>query len=83
MTLQAKLDEIKAGFKAKVDPESLGLMDRATRELGQSDILEGILGSDDRIPDFTLAAAGGGQISSRDLLASGKLLVITFYRGVW
>jgi hypothetical protein len=68
MTLQAKLDEIKAGFKAKVD---------------QSDILEGILGSDDRIPDFTLAAAGGGQISSRDLLASGKLLVITFYRGVW
>lgn len=83
MTLQGKLDELKAGFKAQVDPESLEMMDRATREVGQSDILEGVLRSGDRMPEFTLSAAGGGQISSRDLLAQGKPLVVTFYRGVW
>lgn len=82
MTLQAKLDEIKAGFKEQADPESLALMDRATKELGQSGILEKALGSGDRVPEFTLAAARGVEVNSRGLLEEGPL-VVTFYRGVW
>lgn len=82
MTLQAKLDEIKAGFKEKADPQSLELMDRAAKELERSDILKTVLRHGDRMPEFTLASARGGELSSADLLAQGPL-VVTFYRGVW
>jgi len=82
MTLQAQLDEIKAGFKEQADPESLALMDRAAKELDRSGILEKVLRSGDRMPEFTLAAAQGGEVNSRDLLEGGPL-VVTFYRGVW
>jgi hypothetical protein len=82
MTLQTKLDEIKDGFKEQADSVSLALMDRAARELEQSEILEKALRSGDRMPEFTLPAARGGEVNSRDLLDGGPL-VVTFYRGVW
>lgn len=82
MALQAKLDKIKADFTEQADAESLALMERATKELEQSGSVEQALGSGDRMPGFTLAAARSGEVSSRDLLARGPL-VVTFYRGVW
>jgi hypothetical protein len=82
MTLQMKLDEIRAGFKEKADPESLTLMERAAKELDHSGILDRVRGSGSRMPEFTLFAAQGGEVSSQKLLADGPL-VLTFYRGVW
>jgi hypothetical protein len=82
MTLQSKLDEIRAGFKEKADPESLSLMERAAKELDHSGILDRVLGSGSPMPEFTLAAAQGGEVSSAELLDRGPL-VLTFYRGVW
>jgi len=36
----------------------------------------------DRAPEFILKDANGREVSSRELLAKGPL-VVTFYRGVW
>jgi hypothetical protein len=82
MTLQAKLDQIKAGFQDQADAESLAIMGRAAEQLAQSDILDGVLAEGERMPEFKLTAAGGGEISSRQILAQGPL-VLTFYRGLW
>jgi hypothetical protein len=82
MTLQTKLDEIKAGFQAQADPDSLAIMGRDAERLARSDILEGALAEGERMPEFKLTAAQGGEISSGQLLAKGPL-VLTFYRGLW
>jgi hypothetical protein len=80
--LQTKLDQIKAGFQEQVDPESLAIMERTAEQLAQSDILEGALAEGERMPEFNLTAAGGGQIGSGQLITRGPL-VLTFYRGLW
>lgn len=82
MTLQTKLDQIKAEFKQQADQESLTLMGKAAEQLARSSILAQALQSGDRMPDFTLAAARGGEIDSAHLLEQGPL-VVSFYRGVW
>lgn len=82
MSLQTKLDQIKAEFKQQADQESLTLMGKAAEQLARSSILAQALQSGDRMPDFTLAAARGGEIDSAHLLEQGPL-VVSFYRGVW
>src|SRR2546430_1914152 len=57
-------------------------MHRATDELIASGAAERALKAGDRAPEFTLKDADGHEVSSRDLLAKGPL-VVTFYRGVW
>jgi peroxiredoxin len=37
----------------------------------------------DKFPEFTLSDAVGKEVSSKELLAQGKGLLITFYRGEW
>jgi peroxiredoxin len=57
-------------------------MERATNELIASGLARQALKAGDIAPDFSLAAPDGTLVSSRDLLASGPL-IISFYRGVW
>ena len=82
MTLTDKLNEIRQGAKEKIPQEMRDIMQRATRELRESGIMEKALNVGDTLPSFELAAPAGQMISSEELLKQGSL-VLTFYRGVW
>jgi len=82
MTLQERLDALKAQFESQVLPDKLAIMHRATEDLRRSGILDRVLKAGDAAPEFTLPNFRGEKISSPDLLRRGPL-VVSFYRGVW
>lgn len=83
MSLQDKLDALKAEFETKMAPPAVvEVMHRVTDELIASGQAERALRAGDRAPSFTLLDPDGKPVSSADLLAKGPL-VVTFYRGAW
>ena len=82
MALQEKLDKLKAGFEAKAPQEALEIMHRATDDLRNSGILQGVLKSGDTAPDFELKNADENIVHLKDFLSNGPL-VLSFYRGKW
>jgi hypothetical protein len=82
MALQEKLNKLKAGFEAKAPKDALEIMHRATDDLRNSGIMQGVLKSGDTAPDFELKNADENVIRLKDLLTSGPL-VLSFYRGKW
>ena len=82
MTLQDKLDAMRAGARDRIPPESLAVMHRATEDLRRSGIGDRVLAIGDAAPGFELENTGGERVASRALLERGPLAV-TFYRGVW
>jgi peroxiredoxin len=87
MTLPERLAAFRANFEAGGPPYNVPasvheLIHRATAELIASGAAEQALRAGDRAPEFTLKNGDGHEVSSKDLLARGPL-VVTFYRGVW
>jgi peroxiredoxin len=87
MALQDRLDAFKADFISgkwlrQPTKELLDSMNRATAELIESGQAERANKAGDVAPEFTLLDPEGKEVSSRDLLARGPL-VVSFYRGVW
>ena len=82
MTLQARLDAIKADFVKQADPRDVALMQEARAELRRSCMLTEVRGAGQRAPAFLLRVAGGELFDSAAQLAAGPLIV-TFYRGFW
>jgi peroxiredoxin len=87
MALQERLDVLKSDFESgrfllKPTRDALETMHRATAELIANGQAQRALKAGDRMPEFTLRDSDGQAVSSRELLASGPL-VISFYRGVW
>lgn len=82
MTLQAKLDAQKEKFKEKVTAEKVSRMQKATRELRQSGIVERAAKEGERLPDFILPDVEGIMVRSQTLRAKGPLLV-SLFRGGW
>ena len=87
MTLQDRLDALKADFEAGRFPlvpaaQQIETMRRATEELIASGQAERALKAGDKAPEFTLKDPDGKPVSSRELLGKGPL-VVSFYRGVW
>jgi len=82
MTLQDRLDEFKAEFRAARPPEVRAVMERATAELIASGAAGRAIKAGERAPAFTLQAPDGVPTTSAELLARGPL-VVSFYRGVW
>jgi peroxiredoxin len=87
MTLPERLAAFRANFEAGGPPYYAPtwvheLLHRATDELIASGAARRALKAGDRAPEFVLQDADGREVSSRDLLAKGPL-VVTFYRGVW
>jgi hypothetical protein len=82
MALQEKLDKLKADFEAKAPKDALEIMHRATDDLRNSGIMQGVLKSGDTAPDFALKNADENVIRLKDLLANGPL-VLSVYRGRW
>src|SRR5438309_4540593 len=87
LSLPEKLAAFRANFEAGGAPYHAPAwvhepMHRATAELIASGAAERALKAGDRAPEFALKDAEGRELSSRDVLAKGPL-VVTFYRGVW
>jgi peroxiredoxin len=87
MALQDRLDAFKADFEAgrlplKPPAEALDVMHRATAALIESGQAQRARRAGDIAPEFTLHDPDDKEVSSRDLLAKGPL-VVSFYRGVW
>ncbi len=82
MSLNNKLAALKKEAVNRIPPDALVLMQKATENLKQSDIMNGVLKKGDHIPDINLPSIEGEIIHSSMLLDKGPL-VICFYRGVW
>lgn len=82
MSLQEKLDAIKAAAKTRIPPEARAVMERQIQDLRVSGITERVLKVGARAPDFTLPDAAGRPVRLGDLLARGPV-VLSFFRGRW
>ena len=82
MSLKEKLDAYKAGMVKKAPKEALEIMHRATEDLRNSAIMDGVVNVGDPAPGFELQNAAGDVIRLQDLLSAGPL-VVSFYRGKW
>ena len=82
MSLSQKLDEIRAGAEKNIPADKLALMHRATDELQNSNIFDGMIQPGDLLPSFSLPNQAEETVDSNDLLARGPI-VLTVYRGLW
>ena len=82
MTLQDQLDGFKAEFKKMAPAGAFDAFARSTQQLIDSGQAERAVKAGDMLPDFTLTDADRNEVSLKDLLAKGPV-VLTFYRGVW
>ena len=82
MSLQARLDRIREGFEKKAPAEALAVMHRATDDLRESGILDGVVGEGAAAPDFTLEDSRGEEVSLQRLREKGPV-VLSFFRGDW
>jgi len=80
MSLQEKLNAYKAGMVKKAPKEALEIMHRATEDLRNSTIMEGVVNVADPAPEFELQNVAGELIRLKDLITAGPL-VLSFYRG--
>ena len=82
-TLAQELADYQAGFKQRVAPERVAMMESATADLRASGIEQRALHAGDRAPrDLVLPDALGRPVRLADLWQSGPL-VLLFYRGGW
>jgi len=82
MSLSQDLANLAAQMADQLPQEVQTQMAAAAAELANSGLTDNSLTQGDRIPEFTLPNATGGQVTISELLASGPV-VISFYRGGW
>ncbi len=82
MSLTQDLQNLQSQFRANVPEEAKAIMDRATKDLVQSGIIDRSLKQGSQVPNFTLPNAVGKSVELRELLKGGPV-VISFYRGQW
>ena len=85
--LKDHLEEFKRTFESgalpySVTPERVATMHRATAELKASGIEGRALKIGDHSPDFALFNQDHIEVSSKDLLRQGPM-VLSFFRGHW
>jgi peroxiredoxin len=81
-TLASQLADYKEGFKQRVAPERVAMMESATAALKATGIEQTALKVGGAAPDITLPDALGRGVSLRSLWQQGPLVLI-FYRGGW
>ena len=82
MGLQDKLDEYKKSFLEKAPQEAVEVIQMATEDLKNSEILDKVLKVGESAPEFSLPDENGNLVELKSLLAQGPV-VISFYRGQW
>lgn len=80
--LERRLAEIRAGAPDRIDADTRALMKRATAELRESSVLEGLPGVGDRAPGFARPGLDGRTVRLSALLRGGPV-VASFFRGRW
>jgi len=82
MSLQEKLNALKAKAAASRPAEIRAVLEQGVTELRGSGILERMLKAGARAPQFALPDQNEVTVRSADMLTRGPL-VISFYRGHW
>ncbi len=82
MTLQEKLNNLKANFEKSAPKDAVDIMHRATSDLINSGIVGGVVKTGDAAPDFELKDNDEKMIRLKDFLANGPV-ILSFYRGKW
>lgn len=82
MSLNEKLEEMRQASWGRWAPEKVAILHRSRDEIARSGMLDRVLKSGDRAPDFTLKSADGVDVSFSELLKKGPV-VLAFYRGHW
>jgi hypothetical protein len=85
--LKDRLEEFRKTFESgaapyNATPETVATMHRATAELKASGIEDRALKIGNYAPDFTLFNQDHVEVSSKDLLRKGPM-VVSFFRGHW
>jgi hypothetical protein len=81
-TLAGQLHQLKLERDAVRNPKFTAVMDRATADLQETDILDGVPGVGDRALDFARPNLEGDVIRLSSLLTKGPT-VVSFFRGRW
>ncbi|MEM1229142.1 MAG: hypothetical protein AAGI15_01290 [Pseudomonadota bacterium] len=82
MSLAETLTQMREGAAKRIPEPAAAIMHRATEDLRQSGILDGVIKIGDRLPDFTLINQQGTPVSSLALRNAGPM-VLTVFRGSW
>lgn len=82
MSLEEKLAAIRAAGAERIPADKRAIMGRATQDLRNSGIMDGVPKPGDKLPEFALKNADGAEVRSPDLLAKGAV-VLTVFRGSW
>lgn len=80
--LERRLAEIRAGAVDRIDADTRALMKRATSELRESPIMDGLPRRGDRAPRFARPDLDGRTVRLQRLLRDGPA-VVSFFRGRW
>lgn len=82
MNLSEALNDAESTRRAKRDPALTAKMDKATDDLATSGMVDSSLQVGQSAPDFELSNVKGEQVSLKNALANGPV-VLSFYRGGW
>ena len=82
MSLKNELSKLRAVSAEKFPPETLAVMQGATKELIATGIAEQSASEGSAAPDFSLPNAHGEPVASEALWGDGPA-VVSFYRGGW
>jgi hypothetical protein len=82
MSLAEKLAAMRAAGEARIPPDRLAIMHRATEDLRRSGIMDRIVQVGQPAPAFELDSCDGRRVVSAELFASGPM-VLSFFRGAW
>lgn len=80
--LAQELNAIAEASSARISAENKAVMKSGIEEVAQSDLIEKMVGLDDKAPAFELPSTTGETTKLSDLIAEGPLVLI-FYRGGW
>jgi len=82
MGLEDQLAKIREAGAKRIPEDKRAILGRATQDLRDSGIMDGVIQVGDTLPPFALQNTDGVEITSAGLLAQGAL-VMTVFRGHW
>jgi hypothetical protein len=82
MSLEDQLAKIREAGAKRIPEDKRAILGRATQDLRDSGIMDGVIQVGDTLPPFALQNTDGVEITSAGLLAQGAL-VMTVFRGHW
>ena len=82
MSLQEKMNAVKAATVEKAPPEALQVMGDSLEALINSGLAERALKTGGSAPPFQLNNVDDIAVNSTEILKKGPM-VLTFYRGAW